>query len=968
MKQTLVLFIILTALCNKSPAQNTIRLNNTVSSGVVPPTPLENTLWQFAPGDNLQWAQPAFNDSNWKAVKIVFGTNDIQPGWQGYGWFRVWIKKDSLSETTVWGLRVNQDGAAEIFWDGKKIGGIGVFDTHPSGIKAARAPYTIFPVVIRDTLPHLLAIRYANFNPAFSNFTGFQAWLGDMHPLNEKSKTEQGFYNFLLMSVAIQFMLVLLHLLLFVFYPRHKINLYYSIFVFVTALAGLARNLSITTTDPYLQYNAYMVFVYMMVFIPYTSALLFYYVSYNRLPRIRFITVTAVTVIFLLYIIAWGHPDLVISNAYFKVFINSFSVLVFIDGTIAIAKAIRRGNNLLWLIAIAMCIVIIVNVVIGSNLFGWFTFRQVMGYMGIFSLLLPVMFSVYLAINVARTNRRLEGQLAENKRLAAENLVQEQEKTRLVSEQAEKLEKTVMERTAEVREQAQKLQEMDAVKSRFFVNLTHEFKTPLTLIINPARELLHQTNEAASKQYAQFILKNSERLLQLINQLLDLSRIENGQLEIIREPVDIAHWLHNYVMQHESLAANKNIVIGLSSTVEQLAIMADMDKMEKMVQNLLSNAIKFSDSGNNILVELHVTDANNFIIAVSDNGIGIPAEKLPYIFDRFYQVDASDTRNREGAGIGLALTKELAELLGGTITVISSVGKGARFILELPLIPAVAQMNASATIITVNDGTQVSAPSPSVNDERPLILLVEDNADLRNFISISLSENYQVIAARDGAEGITMALQYIPLLVITDLMMPVQDGYQLCYTLKNDARTSHIPIIMLTARADQDSRIQGIETGADAYLPKPFDKRELLAVTGNLIKIRQQLMEKYGRDNVWLTDVEQLPSIEQQFLDEVRKAIETHLDDTGYGADQLAADIALSRTQLHRKLKQLINKSPGELVRTIRMQRAHELLQKNAATVTEVCYMVGYGNPANFSTSFSKHFGYPPSEVPRVAD
>ncbi len=968
MKQLLILIVALSVFIKNGRTQPTIILSNDSVSGVVKATPLENTLWQFAPGDNLQWAQPAFNDSNWKAVKTVFGSSDVPPGWQGYGWFRVWIKKDSLSKITVWGLRVNHDGAAEIFWDGKKTGSIGVFATAPSGIKPVRAPYTIFPIAINDTIPHLLAIRYANFNPAFSNFTGFQAWLGDMHSVNEKSKTEQGFYNFLLMSVAIQLMLVLLHLLLFVFYPRHKINLYYSIFVFVTALAGLARNLSITTTDPYLQYNAYMVFIYMLVLIPYTSALLFYYVSYNRLPRTRFIIVTVITVIFLLYVLSFGDPDLAISSVSFKILVNLFTTLVFIDGTIAIAKAIRRGNNLLWLIAIAMCIVLIVNVVIGSNVFGWFTFRQVMGGMGIFSLLLPVMFSVYLAINVARTNRRLEGQLAENKRLAAENLVQEQEKTRLVSEQAEKLEKTVMERTAEVRQQAQKLQEMDAVKSRFFVNLTHEFKTPLTLIINPARELLHQTNEVASKQYAQFILKNSERLLQLINQLLDLSRLENGQLEVIREPVDIVYWLHNYVMQHESLAANKNIVIRFSTTVEQLAIMADMDKMEKMVQNLLSNAIKFSDAGNTILVELNVTDANNFTIAVSDNGIGIPQEKLPYIFDRFYQVDASDTRNREGAGIGLALTKELAELLDGTVTVTSSEGKGARFILEFPLIPAVAQLNASATCITVNEGIQVSAPSPSVNDERPLILLVEDNADLRNFISISLSENYQVITAQDGAEGITMALQYIPVLVITDLMMPVKDGYQLCHTLKNDTRTSHIPIIMLTARADQDSRIQGIETGADAYLPKPFDKRELLAVTGNLIKIRQQLMEKYGRDNVWLTDVEQLPSMEQQFLDGVRKAIETHLDDTGYGADQLAADISLSRTQLHRKLKQLINKSPGELVRTIRMQRAHELLQKNAATVAEVCYMVGYGNPANFSTSFSKHFGYPPSEVANITD
>lgn len=929
--------------------------------------PLEKSLWKYMPGDNIQWAQPSYKDNSWASSTINFDNNTLPPQWKGYGWFRIWIKKDSKLSLNTWGLRINHDGASQIFWDGKKIDSIGRFATNADSIKIARAPYAVFPVAITDTMPHLLAIRYANFKPVFDDFAGFQVWIGDMNSMNQKAKSDQRFYDFLLISVGIQAMLVLLHLLLFVFYPRQKINVYYSAFVFVLATAALTRYLTISTTSPGMQYACYKVFTIMITLIPFTSALMFYQVSFNRIPKKRLIIIALPTIAMLIYVFLKSDISFITSNSRFTVFTNILTAAVFIDGTIVITKAIKKGNKLLWLIAIAICLDLIASIVVGTNLFGWFTFYQVMATMALVGLLLPILFSIYLAINVATTNRTLETQLTTNKKLSEENLAQEQEKNKLISDQADKLEQTVLERTAEVRRQADKLREMDEQKSRFFVNLTHEFKTPLTLIINPAKELLQNSNEVLAKQYAGFILQNSERLLQLINQLLDLSKLENGQLDINTEPVEMVQWLNNYMQQHHSLAAQKNIELSFTSTVAQLWAHVDIDKMEKMVQNLLSNAIKFSGTNGHVSVQFDKPSEQNFTILVADTGIGIPSSKLPYIFDRFYQADASDTRSREGAGIGLALTKELAELLGGDITVLSEQEKGSLFVLTLPYNAATPVNKTSPAIIQSLEKTSNTNETVTAKDEDlPMILVVEDNASLRDFIVLSFAENFNIITAQNGEEGIQTALEKIPLLIITDLMMPEMNGYQLCDTLKNDTRTSHIPIVMLTALADQDSRIQGIQTGADAYLAKPFDKRELLAVTDNLIKIRQQLREKYGKDNIWLTSTDQLPSIEQTFLNEVRSHIEKNIDDAGYGADQLSADMALSRTQLHRKLKQLINQSPGELMRSIRLQRAYELLQNNIATIAEVGYMVGYANPANFSTSFSKHFGHPPSEVSKT--
>nr|WP_262919571.1 hybrid sensor histidine kinase/response regulator [Niabella hibiscisoli] len=308
------------------------------------------------------------------------------------------------------------------------------------------------------------------------------------------------------------------------------------------------------------------------------------------------------------------------------------------------------------------------------------------------------------------------------------------------------------------------------------------------MIINPAKELLQHPDAATAKQYAGYILQNSERLLQLINQLLDLSRIENGQMDIRYRNIDMVKWLRMHVQQFGSLAEHNYIKLKFASDMDQLWVEADMDKLEKIVQNLVSNALKFIHTNGAVVVSLHKKD-EQLLIKVKDNGIGISKEKQPYIFDRFYQADASDTRTREGAGIGLALVKELTTLLGGAIEVESAEDIGTTFTVILPYQPA--KENAEAITPAAGDKEQsylVTEPAAPMaeheGDHKETILIAEDNEQLRQFIELSLSDSYQVLTAKDGVEGIAIALEMIPTLAITDLMMPAKNGYELCDTLK----------------------------------------------------------------------------------------------------------------------------------------------------------------------------------------
>jgi DNA-binding response OmpR family regulator len=426
----------------------------------------------------------------------------------------------------------------------------------------------------------------------------------------------------------------------------------------------------------------------------------------------------------------------------------------------------------------------------------------------------------------------------------------------------------------------------------------------------------------------------------------------------------------------ESLAQQRGIACSFQAEPPALRMSFDADKLEKVVANLLSKAFKFTPSAGEVAVSLRVTEAPDAYasawleLEVRDTGRGIAQAQLPHVFDRFYQVDASDTREQEGTGIGLALTKELVELHGGTIAFSSELGRSTTAVVRLPVVPAVELDEAEPTAVLPSTAAWPSEaayvpalePAENVPAEAPIVLLAEDNADVRACLRAALAAEYQLLEARDGEEGVALAREQLPDLVLTDAMMPRLDGYGVCRALKQDERTSHIPLVMLTAKADLPSKLQGLDTGADAYLTKPFHREELLAQLRNLVRGRQQLQEAYRR-SLTTPPPPGPPTMEQAFLARVRQAVEQFLDDESLSVEALSRELGLSRTQLHRKLKALTGQAPGDFIRLVRLQRAHELLVGGVATVSEVAYQVGYGSPANFSTSFSRHFGYAPSEA-----
>jgi DNA-binding response OmpR family regulator len=373
-----------------------------------------------------------------------------------------------------------------------------------------------------------------------------------------------------------------------------------------------------------------------------------------------------------------------------------------------------------------------------------------------------------------------------------------------------------------------------------------------------------------------------------------------------------------------------------------------------------------------------VTASANFIeLSVTDTGPGIPAEYRDKIFDRFYQVDASHTREHEGTGIGLALTKELVDLHHGEILVHSEVGRGTTFIVRLPLgkehlkpeevvetvtsdqLPVVSVQHVDFP--SIQQSTTPSIQEPTTSDET-IIIVVEDNRDVRAYIRQYLEPSFKVVEAIDGVDGVQLALEIIPDLIISDVMMPKRDGNELCRMLKTDEKTSHVPIILLTAKADRNSKVHGLEIGADDYLIKPFDSKELLARVHNLIKQRQQLRERFSREVVLKPQDIAITPLDEVFLNKVKALVEKHLGDADFEVETLSREAGMSHAQIHRKLKALTNQSASQFIRSLRLLRAVELLKQNAGTVAEITYMVGFGSQAYFTKCFHEQFGCAPKE------
>jgi len=536
--------------------------------------------------------------------------------------------------------------------------------------------------------------------------------------------------------------------------------------------------------------------------------------------------------------------------------------------------------------------------------------------------------------------------------------------------------------------EAVRLRELDAFKTRLYTNITHEFRTPLTVISGMADQVKENPKEWFSEGL-KMIKRNSSRLLALVNQMLDLSKLETGRLSLHYQQGDIVNFLKYLVESFHSSAAGKGVQLHFLSDLDAIMMDFDAERLQQAISNLLANAIKFTPAGGNVYLRIAMDDwqmpppgsmANRLpfiIIRITDTGIGIPAEHLPYIFDRFYQVGDISSRHGEGTGIGLALAKELINLMGGEIPVRSTLGKGTEFIIRLPvtneagLKPSDAMATASPAWPFLKESEAGKAPSgsdPQSPVDKPLVLIAEDNPDVVTYLASCLAGAYRLSIANDGQECVDIAFARIPDLIVTDVMMPQKDGFEVCQILKNDERTSHIPIVVLTAKADMESRLAGLEQGADAYLAKPFHKHELLVEIKKLLNLRQKLQRHYRRSAGLAAEAvaqEETPkpeAMEDYFVKKARKAVEAHLDDVNFSADELCREIHLSHSQMHRKLHALTGYSATRFIRLIRLNKAKELLKKPELTITSVAFDTGFSDVGYFGKVFRQEFGMPPSE------
>jgi len=536
--------------------------------------------------------------------------------------------------------------------------------------------------------------------------------------------------------------------------------------------------------------------------------------------------------------------------------------------------------------------------------------------------------------------------------------------------------------------EAKRVKELDSVKTQLYTNITHEFRTPLTVILGMAQQVKNDPPQHLDNGI-DMIIRNGQSLLNLVNEMLDLSKLETGKMALQLVNGDIINFLRYIVESFHSLAESQKKQLHFLAGMDALHVSYDPEKVRQIIANLLSNALKFTPAKGNIYITVSENNQSvdsgksTLVIKIKDTGIGIPEGQLEHIFERFYQLDNSHTRKTEGTGIGLALTKELVKLMEGEIAVKSpptGANKGTEFTVTLPL-PTVqvaehiVYPEIKETVSKQINTTTVTSISPDEEKqagEKPLILLVEDNADVVAYTASCLPD-YRLAVGQDGREGFEIAAEIIPDLIITDVMMPFVDGFELCRQLRNDEHTSHIPIIMLTAKADMESKMEGLENGADVYLEKPFNREELLIRVKKLLELRKNLqqfyMKKAGINNDTETETigqpeEQLTEhkIEDEFVKRVREAVETHLADTGFSVEQLCKMVFMSHSQLHRKLDALTGCSPNKFIRIIRLNMAKDMLKHTNNSIASIALDCGYNDPGYFARVFKQEYGLTPQD------
>ena len=524
------------------------------------------------------------------------------------------------------------------------------------------------------------------------------------------------------------------------------------------------------------------------------------------------------------------------------------------------------------------------------------------------------------------------------------------------------------------KEMLEKEKEIDTLKSNFFSNISHEFKTPLTLLLGPITTRLEAAKNEKERDELLLMQRNTLRLQRLINDLLDLSKSEAGQLELKTTPTAIDQLIKDLFNSFKPLANERNIRFSteIDDRIVTKLVLTDKDKLETILINLLSNAFKYTPDFGAISIKVRLTPTHFFAIEVCDTGEGISKDQLNKIFDRFYQADLSSTHNKQGTGIGLSFSKELASLMGGDIAVKSTHKEGACFTVSLPLKEATASDYISETepqlthSLHLQEALLALTPQEQpeeASSQKPLLLLVEDHADVRKYIHSILNSEYTIIHAENGKTGQEKAFETIPDLIVSDVMMPVMNGFDLCQSLKSDIRTSHIPFVLLTAKSSAESRIQGLETQADCYLEKPFNPKELQLQIRNLTALHHNLKAKYQKANLLIPAGVNLNSAENRFIEKLTKIMEEQYANSDFNVQEFSREIGLSRSQLHRKLIAITGESPSQFIRSYRLKIAEKMLIAKTGTVSEIAYNVGFNSVSYFNRCFSEKFGKKPSDV-----
>ena len=519
-----------------------------------------------------------------------------------------------------------------------------------------------------------------------------------------------------------------------------------------------------------------------------------------------------------------------------------------------------------------------------------------------------------------------------------------------------------------------KLQEVNQLKLQFFTNLSHELRTPLTLIISPLVQLLQEPNDSKNHQLFTRMYYNANRLLIMINQLLDIRKNEAGLMNLRVTEGDIVGFGREITLSFNNLAEQRGIDLKFSSRNKQIITWFDYEQMEKVLFNLLSNAFKFTKDGGRI--EVCIEQKHGVEILVTDTGVGIPFAQLENIFERFYQVEnKAEWSRKSGTGIGLSLAKMIVEKHHGDISVVSKEGFGTTFRIYIPMgnthfsekeiVDEAYYDNSIEREIIQTSNTKTEETFQNDKAQKSTLLIVEDNQDIRSYLRENLGSTYHISEASDGQEGLEKALAEPPALIIADIAMPRMNGIELCAKIKSTLETSHIPVILLTARTSMVFKVDGLETGADDYITKPFNMHLLAVRINNLIESRKRLHERFSKSFDFSPSEITINSLDEELLAQVKTVIEKHIDDSSFSVAKLAKILHMTRLQLYRKLTALTGQSPTQIIRKFRLKRAAQLLESGNYNVSDVTYMVGYNDLKSFRQQFKKEFGVSPSGYTR---